>query len=67
MKCNICGKEIAVAKIEGKYYCYSCGSQLLKEHVLRLLKELERKGLAISAEQSAENYEPGNFAYSKRE
>lgn len=67
MKCNICCKENATAKIGGKYYCYNCGSQLLKEHVLRLLKELERKGLAVSAEQSAENYEQDNFDYPKRE
>lgn len=64
MKCSACGKEGATAKIGGKYYCYSCGSRVVKEHVLRLLKELERKGLTASIEQSAEKHEESDFASS---
>ncbi len=66
MKCSACGKEGATAKIGGKYYCYSCGSRVVKEHVLRSLKELERKGLAVSIEQSIEKREEGNFTSSSR-
>jgi len=45
VKCAACGRQRVAAKILGKYYCYECGSRLVREHIARLLKELEKKGL----------------------
>jgi len=45
VKCAACGRERVAAKILGKYYCYECGSKLVKEHIARLLKGLEKRGL----------------------
>ncbi len=44
-KCSVCGVNKPLAKIGGRYYCYDCGSKLVKEHILSLLKELERRGV----------------------
>jgi tRNA(Ile2) C34 agmatinyltransferase TiaS len=48
-RCSVCGARKPLAKIGGKYYCYECGSKLVREHILLLLKELEKKGLVRQA------------------
>ena len=44
-RCSVCGSEEVMAKIEGKYYCFKCGSKVIKEHMDRVIEELKRKGL----------------------
>lgn len=46
LRCSVCGAKKTLAKISGKYYCYECGSRLVRGHISMLLKELEKKGLA---------------------
>jgi DNA-directed RNA polymerase subunit RPC12/RpoP len=46
LRCSVCGAKKPLAKISGKYYCYECGSRLVRGHISMLLKELEKKGLA---------------------
>lgn len=36
-----------MAKIEGKYYCYKCGSHVIKEHMDKVLEDLRKKGLIV--------------------
>lgn len=48
-RCSVCGAKKPLARIGGKYYCYECGSKLVREHIQSLLKELERKGLVRQA------------------
>ncbi|MCD6208822.1 MAG: hypothetical protein J7J67_01345 [Thermoproteales archaeon] len=43
--CDICHKRKAIAKIEGKYYCYICGKRLILEKNLVLLRNLAKMGL----------------------
>ncbi len=43
--CDKCNKEKAIAKIEGKYYCYVCGKSLILEKNLILLRNLAKMGL----------------------
>ena len=44
-KCCKCGSKKVLAKIQGKYYCYKCGSELLREHIARQLRELAERGV----------------------
>jgi len=37
-----------MAKIEGKYYCFKCGSALILESFKKTLQELKRKYLESS-------------------
>lgn len=46
--CSVCGKAAPLAKISGKYYCFTCGNKIVKEHIDGLLKDLERKGFIKS-------------------
>ncbi|MCS7105209.1 MAG: hypothetical protein NZ954_06570 [Thermofilaceae archaeon] len=46
--CSVCGKATPIAKIAGKYYCFTCGNKIVKEHIVGLLKDLERKGFIQS-------------------
>ncbi len=43
--CDICHKRKAIAKIEGKYYCYICGKRLILEKNLVLLRNLAKMEL----------------------
>lgn len=43
LRCSVCGAKKPLAKISGKYYCYECGSKLVKDHIFVLLKELEKR------------------------
>lgn len=45
----MCGSPDVVAKIEGKYYCFKCGTALILENSRRMLKELKKKYLDSSA------------------
>ncbi|RLE83607.1 MAG: hypothetical protein DRJ41_04615 [Thermoprotei archaeon] len=45
VRCSVCGSKEVMAKIEGKYYCFKCGSKVIKEHMDRVIEELKRKGL----------------------
>jgi len=45
VRCARCGRRNVIAKIMGKYYCYECGSRIVKEHILRVFEELRGKGL----------------------
>ncbi|HDI75178.1 MAG: hypothetical protein DRJ52_00405 [Thermoprotei archaeon] len=42
--CSICGKP-ASAVIEGKAYCYECGSKIVRERLRAQLEELRRRGV----------------------
>lgn len=44
-RCSECGRRGALAKIRGKYYCYECGSRVVREHIQTLLQELRNKKL----------------------
>jgi len=46
----MCGSRDVIAKIEGKYYCYKCGSRIIKEHMDKVLEELRRKGLIVNTQ-----------------
>jgi len=37
-KCVVCGSRNIMAKIEGKYYCFNCGSKIVREKVLTQIK-----------------------------
>jgi len=47
VKCSICGSKNVIAIINGKYYCYKCGSKIVNKHVLKVLEEYSKKGLII--------------------
>ncbi|MCC6058972.1 MAG: TFIIB-type zinc finger domain-containing protein [Thermofilum sp.] len=49
LRCAVCGSPDVVAKIEGKYYCFKCGSALILENSKKMLQELKRKYLESSA------------------
>jgi ribosomal protein S27AE len=42
-RCSICGSPDVVAKIEGKYYCYKCGSKIVLEHSTKIVREYVEK------------------------
>jgi DNA-directed RNA polymerase subunit RPC12/RpoP len=42
-KCSICGSPDVVAKIEGKYYCFRCGSKIVLEHSTKIVREYVEK------------------------
>ncbi|ABL79244.1 hypothetical protein [Thermofilum pendens] len=44
-RCCVCGSEDVCAKIEGKFYCYKCGSRIIVEHSRRIVEELVAKYL----------------------
>ncbi|MCD6562449.1 MAG: hypothetical protein J7K23_00865 [Thermoproteales archaeon] len=44
-KCTLCGSPEIMAKINGKYYCFKCGSKIVNEHVRKLIEDLGKKGL----------------------
>uniref|UniRef100_A0A7J3X867 RRN7-type domain-containing protein n=1 Tax=Thermofilum pendens TaxID=2269 RepID=A0A7J3X867_THEPE len=49
LRCAACGSLNVVAKIEGKYYCFRCGSTVILENSKRMLQELKKKYLESSA------------------
>ena len=49
LRCAACGSLNVVAKIEGKYYCFKCGSAVILENSKRMLQELKKKYLESSA------------------
>lgn len=49
IRCSVCGSQEVAAKIEGKYYCFKCGAQLLRENSRKLLEYLKKKYLEQSA------------------
>jgi DNA-directed RNA polymerase subunit RPC12/RpoP len=42
-RCSICGSPKIYAKIEGKYYCFECGSRIILEHSTKVVKEYVQK------------------------
>lgn len=44
-KCSLCGSPEVMAKINGKYYCYRCGSKIVNTHIEKLIEELNKRGL----------------------
>lgn len=40
--CEICGSPNIFAKIEGKYYCFKCGSRLVLEHARKIVKQYRK-------------------------
>jgi len=44
-KCSLCGSQEVMAKINGKYYCYKCGSKIVNAHIEKLIEELNKRGL----------------------
>ncbi|RLE62911.1 MAG: hypothetical protein DRJ49_02020 [Thermoprotei archaeon] len=55
LKCSICGSKDVIALIEGKYYCFKCGSKIVERHVLKQLEELERRGIIALEEGEIES------------
>ncbi len=45
VRCEVCGSREVMGKIRGKYYCFKCGSRIIREHTERLLRELSEKGI----------------------
>jgi len=48
MMCSACGSSRVLALINGKPYCYSCGSKILRSHMIRTLVNMKREGLVPS-------------------
>lgn len=42
-RCSVCGSRDVFAKIEGKYYCFKCGSRLVIEHSKKIVEEYVKK------------------------
>ncbi len=51
VKCSVCGSKEVVALIDGKYYCFKCGSKVVEEHVLKQLREFEKRGMVSPEEE----------------
>jgi len=41
-----------MAEIEGKFYCFKCGSKMVRENVLRQIEAWRRAGLIPEVEES---------------
>ncbi|MCD6458019.1 MAG: hypothetical protein DRJ44_03800 [Thermoprotei archaeon] len=44
-KCSVCGSEKVLAKINGKYYCFKCGSKIIDQHIREQIIKMKEEGL----------------------
>ena len=52
VRCAVCGSRDVMAEIEGKFYCFKCGSKIVRENVLRQIEAWRRAGLIPEVEES---------------
>jgi len=45
IKCCICGSRDVLALIEGKYYCYRCGSKVIRKKLYEQFIRMKQEGL----------------------
>jgi len=58
LRCEECGSPNVVARIMGKYYCFKCGSKIVKEHLRKQISIMKEKGLIFDEyEANLENAE----------
>ncbi|NPB00454.1 MAG: hypothetical protein GXO10_03670 [Crenarchaeota archaeon] len=47
-RCIVCGSTRIYAIIDGKPYCFKCGSKLVRLHIVKFLSNLKREKLIPS-------------------
>ena len=52
IKCSACGSTRVVARIGNKYYCFKCGSKIVRENVLRQIEKWKELGLVPKEEDT---------------
>ncbi|WP_069807004.1 TFIIB-type zinc finger domain-containing protein [Vulcanisaeta thermophila] len=48
LKCSACGSPRVTVLINGKPYCASCGSKILRMHLVKTLINMKKEGLVSS-------------------
>ncbi len=47
-RCVVCGSPRVYAIIDGKPYCFNCGSKVVRLHIVKFLNNLKREKLIPS-------------------